>query len=243
MSANTPNPFQPPRAGVSDVMSGNVQPQEPTVWSAKGRIGRLRYLAYLMGGYLALLVLVGLGTVLAGMGSPAMMGVLMVVAFVPYMVLNVFCGIQRSHDIGWSGWAVLGSFVPFVNIFIVLMWLFKGGDKGANQYGPPPTDNPLSVKLLGLSMPVLMVLFGMIAAVAIPQYQEYVKRAQEVQLEQQQMTEDGEMSAEGEQAGNPEGEGEMEAGAERELIGDGEGEAPAAGGEEPTQQQEPAERP
>jgi len=234
MSASNPNPFQPPRAGVNDVMSGHVQAQEPTVWSSKGRIGRLRYLAYMMGGYLALLVMIGLGAVLGGTGSPGAMAALMVIGFIPYMVLSVLSGIQRSHDIGWSGWAVLGSFVPFVNIFIMLMWVFKGGDKGGNQYGAPPTDNPLSVKLLALTMPVVMVVAGIGGAVAIPAYQDYVKRAQEAQM-QQQMTEDGEMSAEGQEAGAPLAEGEMEAGAERELIGDGEGEAPAAG--EP---QEPA---
>lgn len=175
------NPYQPPRARVDDVSSASDAPQEPKVWSARGRIGRLRYLAYQTGGYLALLALIGVGAAVAAAGSPAVMGIFVALGFIPYMVLTIFCGIQRCHDIGWSGWAVLGAFVPLVNIFVMLMWVFKRGDPGANKFGAPPTDNPLSVKVLGLAMPVIMLLIGMLSAVAIPAYQDYVKRAQEAQ--------------------------------------------------------------
>jgi hypothetical protein len=67
------NPFQPPRAEVSDVHQRGQGYQEPTVWSAKGRVGRLRYLAYLMGGYLvfflAVAVLSGLAAAVGGSSS------------------------------------------------------------------------------------------------------------------------------------------------------------------------------
>jgi hypothetical protein len=88
--------------------------------------------------------------------------------------------IQRCHDIGWSGWAVLLNFIPFVNLFVMLMWIFKRGDAGANAYGLPPTPNTRAVKLLGLSFPVVVGI-GILAAVAIPQYMMYKTRAQQAQ--------------------------------------------------------------
>jgi hypothetical protein len=50
---STENRFQPPRAGVADVRGRQSSQYQPVrIWSAAGRIGRLRYLGYLMGGYL-----------------------------------------------------------------------------------------------------------------------------------------------------------------------------------------------
>jgi uncharacterized membrane protein YhaH (DUF805 family) len=50
--------------------------------------------------------------------------------------------VRRLHDIGWSGWLVLLNFVPFANIVILLILLFKEGQPGANQYGPNPKEVP-----------------------------------------------------------------------------------------------------
>lgn len=41
------NPYTPPRAQVDDVHAAVTEFSKPKVWSASGRIGRLRYLAYL----------------------------------------------------------------------------------------------------------------------------------------------------------------------------------------------------
>lgn len=181
------NPFQPPRAEVSDVLQRGLGFQEPKVWSAKGRVGRLRYLAYLMGGYLVLLlamaVLSGVAAVVGGSseGGLAMVtSVIMGLGMIPFLILSILTTIQRCHDIGWSGWAVLLNFVPFVNLFVMLMWIFKRGDAGANEYGLPPTPNTRAVKLLSLSFPVVVGI-GILAAVALPQYMMYKMRAQQAQ--------------------------------------------------------------
>ena len=34
--------------------------------------------------------------------------------------------VRRYHDFGWSGWAVLWTFVPIVNVAMELMLLFRG---------------------------------------------------------------------------------------------------------------------
>lgn len=45
--------------------------------------------------------------------------------------------IRRLHDLNWSGWFMLLSFVPIVNFFFALIVLFKKGTDGANRYGLP----------------------------------------------------------------------------------------------------------
>lgn len=187
---NAVNPFQPPRAEVSDVLPRGQGFAEPKVWSAKGRIGRLRYLAYLMGAYLVFLlasaVLTGIGAASGTSAESAgglMMALtgLMMLGMIPFVILSFMTAIQRCHDLGWSGWVVLLSFVPLVNIFVMLAWVFKAGDAGANKFGLPPTPNPRSVKWLALTLPVI-ALIGILAAVAIPQYAQYQQRSQSINV-------------------------------------------------------------
>ncbi len=72
----------------------------------------------------------------------------------------------------WSGWTVLLTLIPLVG----LIWVFKRGSEGTNGYGAPPPPNTTGVKILGLLLPILFVV-GMLAAIAIPAYVEYTRRA------------------------------------------------------------------
>ena len=69
MQADTNNPFAPPRSRVEDVhAAGQTQPIK--LWSARGRIGRLRLIAWTMLSYLAASIGGALVGVIAGvMGS------------------------------------------------------------------------------------------------------------------------------------------------------------------------------
>ncbi len=162
------NPYSPPRAAVGDIDAAQEY-QEVRMWSASGRIGRLRYLAYTTGASLIAGVVAGLlGAVLGQSPGMAVMSVV-------YLVLIVFCvitSIQRSHDMNWSGWTVLLTIIPLVG----LIWVFKPGSQDTNDYGAPPPPNPIGVKILGFLLPILFVI-GMLAAIAIPAYVEYTRRA------------------------------------------------------------------
>jgi uncharacterized membrane protein YhaH (DUF805 family) len=56
-------------------------------------------------------------------------------------------GVQRLHDLGWSGWLYLLNLVPLVNSIFPLL-LVLPGNAGANQYGAPPPRNSTAVKVL-----------------------------------------------------------------------------------------------
>jgi uncharacterized membrane protein YhaH (DUF805 family) len=180
---STENRFQPPRAGVADVrgrQSGQYQPVR--LWTREGRIGRLRYLAYLMGGY-ALVIAGGfvLGLIGGALGMGKNAAALGMIAAIPYFVFSILLLIKRSHDMDWSAWSILLAFIPLIG----LIWLFKAGTPGENKYGAPPPPNTTGVKVLGLMMPVI-ALIGILAAVAIPQYAKYTQRAKAAQMNQQQ---------------------------------------------------------
>ena len=172
MPDDTLNPFAPPQAHVEDVRAaGSTQPVR--LWSAQGRIGRLRLIAWTMLSYILAGIAVGvIGALAGGPGSAAFPTATMVVA---YGVMLVFAGlltIQRCHDMNWSGWASLLALIPLVGL---VFWLVPG-TQGDNRYGAPPPPNPRGLGWLA-AIPLLLFVLGIVAAVAIPAYQSYVKRA------------------------------------------------------------------
>ena len=82
--------------------------------------------------------------------------------------------IQRSHDFGMSGWFALLWLVPLANL---AFWFIPGTD-GANRYGAKTPPNGLGV-LIGVWIVPLLFVGGIIAAVSIPAYQDYVTRAEQ----------------------------------------------------------------
>ena len=165
------NPYSAPDA---DLQQGQTELYEPKVFSFSGRIGRLRYLAYYMGMYLlamaAMIPLGAIGMVAGATDNPS--AIAMVTTGVLYIVL-VVAGVafakRRFNDLNRSGWWVLTFVVPIVNLLATIYVLFFPGTDGDNDFGPAPTANPLGVKILALSMPVI-ALIGILAAVLIPMF-------------------------------------------------------------------------
>ncbi|MFP5418715.1 MAG: DUF805 domain-containing protein [Gammaproteobacteria bacterium] len=172
---NSANPYQVPRSNVD--RQGQIEYSEVKALSVSGRLGRIRYLTYSMG-YTLLFYLVA-GVVLVGMTamgitpeSPAFIGVLGV-TYVAMIVVMFMITIQRAHDFDKSGWWSLLSLVPFVNF----IFLFMPGTDGENRYGKKTPPNRGAAVILIVAFLGVMVI-GILAAIAIPAYQEYVKRAQ-----------------------------------------------------------------
>jgi len=172
----TTNPYLPPQAAVANV--GDAYDgafQEMKVWSWRGRLGRLRFLAYGAVAYLVYMVLtVGAGVMagVSGAGSGWFTAILWAL-LIPYFVFVALVTIRRSHDMGWSGWMSLLALIPLVG----LIWLFKAGNPGANAYGAPPPPNTTGVKIAAFGIFGFVILSGILAAIAIPAYQQYIQRA------------------------------------------------------------------
>ncbi|WP_324732990.1 DUF805 domain-containing protein [Pseudomonas paeninsulae] len=168
-TANTP--YATPLATVAEALP---EFGELEVFSINGRIGRLRYLAWSLMLLLAALALFGV----ASMGlaiSEIIGGILIAVVGIGIMVVSVQIGVQRLHDIGWSGWLWLINLVPVVGGVFALLMLVIPGTTAANRYGPPAPPNSRAVKVLALLW-LLVPVLGILAAITLPAYQDYVNR-------------------------------------------------------------------
>lgn len=143
-AAQPQTPYSPPRADI-DPYTGQVG--ELKINSFKGRIGRMRYLAWSLGllfGFIVLMAaLSALTTVAETLGS-----ILAIVAFIGLLVLSAQIGVQRLHDMGWSGWLWLLNVVPLISSVFWIIMMVVPGPAGSNRYGPPPPPNSLGVNLV-----------------------------------------------------------------------------------------------
>jgi len=171
----TSNPYTTPQGNLVD----RAEEYGPVkIFSAKGRIGRLRYIGYGMGLGILIYLVVGLVIGLASLSLPEEMVppiiiLISVLGMLVMLVVNVLLTIQRSHDFNASGWLSLILLVPLAPI---IFW-FVPGTQGANDYGlQPPPNRGVAIAII-LVLVAIMIL-GILAAIAIPAYQDYVMRAQ-----------------------------------------------------------------
>jgi uncharacterized membrane protein YhaH (DUF805 family) len=160
------NPYGAPRAAVGD---RTEQYQPVRILAVSGRIGRARYVVYSIVLSMLLMLIAGVATAFLG---PLGMAVL-VVAYIAMIVISIMLTIQRSHDFNMSGWFSLLALVPFVNL---MFWFIPGTD-GPNRFGAKTPPNSTAVMIGLWIIPAIFVL-GIVAAVSVPAYQDYVKRAQ-----------------------------------------------------------------
>jgi uncharacterized membrane protein YhaH (DUF805 family) len=171
-AATSSTPYAPPQSAVGEALPeyGELQP-----FTTNGRIGRLRYLAW----SLSLILLMTGGFILAAIGyaiTPAIGFVLGGVGLIAAMVVGVQIGVQRLHDIGWSGWLYLLALVPYLGSVFSLVIMLIPGSAGANRFGAPPPENTRAVKILA-GLWILVPVIGILAAIALPAYQDYLLKA------------------------------------------------------------------
>lgn len=190
MQAANTNPYATPASDVRN--AGQEEYGTVKFFSVSGRLGRLRYIAYTM----ALILIAWLGgsllggilvAVTAGAGEGAAMGATIIGVVIIYatMIIGSFMlAIQRVHDFDTSGWITLLFLVPLVNMIFGLILWFIPGTNGENRYGKKTPPNTTGVTVMALLVPIFIVVVGILAAIAIPQYNEYAKRAQEARQAQ-----------------------------------------------------------
>ena len=124
-------------------------------------IKRLNRLSYILTVFISMFVFVSVGLLLSlvisiiigvfynfnpeypDYSTPIMLFLLTIL----WYVYVTYCVVRRFHDINESGWWALTAFIPFVNIPVGLILLFRAGTSGSNKYGKPYNG----VYILGLS--------------------------------------------------------------------------------------------
>jgi len=174
------SPYAPPRSAVGDDL-----PEYATlkVFTIHGRIGRLRYLAWTLVLTLTLLVVGGIispvsfAVATASPTAGTILGVLLGLGlFVALVWVSLHIGVQRLHDLGWSGWLYFLNLVPLVNSVFPLLLLVLPGNAGANQYGAPPPRNSTAVKVLAtLWLAFIPVMLAFVVTLSMSGYMDQLE--------------------------------------------------------------------
>lgn len=165
------NPYAAPRTNVSRADRAEDY-GEIKIFSAEGRIGRVRYIGYTFGLTLGIAIAVGMISALASAASPGIAFTLGAIGYIAIVVVQILLTIQRSHDMNVTGWLCLISLIPLA----ALVFWFVPGTRGENDYGKQPPPNTMGAVVLACILPIVFIV-GIAAAVAIPAYQDYVERA------------------------------------------------------------------
>jgi len=182
MSDNTP--YQAPESEVIDI--DNLSYANTLFFSTGQRIGRLRWVVYSIVSNIVLMMLMGilaailipLLSLASGGGEMGMgiLGVLMIIViYGSLFAVSIILNRRRLHDLDQTGWLSLLVFVPLLNFLFALYLLFAPGTQGENKYGLRPQQNSAIMWVFGIILPIVFV--GMLAAIALPAYSDYVERA------------------------------------------------------------------
>jgi uncharacterized membrane protein YhaH (DUF805 family) len=186
------NPYTAPTADIVDMTDDEIY--EPKLFAFSGRIGRWRYLGYSALMMLIFMLIVSVLGAVAGVGMVAMrsngsngsmvfVGILMLFTYVPMIVMHFALMRRRLNDLDQTGWLSLLTFVPFLGILFWLYMIFAPGTKGSNRFGPMPSPHSFWIVIAALMVPLIFI--GILAAVAIPAYQQYVMRAKAARIQQE----------------------------------------------------------
>lgn len=172
-------------------MDGTVTPlaaageggETPRFFSLSQRIGRLRYLVYMLVGVVACALLLVLVYFVAMLLPPSMAKLVSTIAFIVVkgvvipMLLLVFT-MRRFRDLNFSGWWALlpcigdlaqflgGAYgeptppriaIAILTLLVKLALLFIPGSKGENRFGPPPAPNHAGLRFVAIAIPLALL--------------------------------------------------------------------------------------
>jgi len=165
--------YSAPAARVADPSSAEYS--RINIWSLKGRLGRVRYIAYSIGfGLLTNMA----STAAVTLGGETVGLVLFFAALAAGGCIHVLLSVQRAHDFNTTGWLAVLALIPLLNF---IFW-FVPGTPSENRFGKQTPPNSRGVIIAAWIVPIVMI-SGILAAIAIPAYQDYVERAQSSQSE------------------------------------------------------------
>ncbi|WGO98175.1 DUF805 domain-containing protein [Saccharophagus degradans] len=174
----TLNPYQAPQG---DLDTGVFAEGEVALFKASTRIGRLRYLSractFGILSYLALGITAGIAAAVGGVIA-AVFWLLFAAIVIGVIAVSIIFGIQRLHDLNQSGWLILLNFIPIANLVMMIFLIFVPGTQGVNKWGHKPPANTTK-HWVGALLPFIGIfVIGILAAISIPAYQDYIERSQ-----------------------------------------------------------------
>lgn len=172
-------------------MSSHFQTND-SGFSASGRFGRLSYLGWnmLLAVFVFFLAIIAavMITVLSKSSPDSSLiyifGGLFVIVYIAMIYLSFVFSIRRLHDRNQTGWLSLLSLVPLVNLLFFIYLSCAKGDATENNYGSPRMTQGWEKVFAWIYIILFPISILVIAVTAIPTYQNYIEKSQQIQIEQ-----------------------------------------------------------
>jgi uncharacterized membrane protein YhaH (DUF805 family) len=149
------NPYAAP---VGDLTAAPACASQITALAINGRIGRMRFVAYVTGSFLLFVLVFGLLLrPLLNDPASALGGVLSVLFSLLFWAVFLVYSRRRLQDVGRGRLTFLCLFIPIAQVYFGFMMLFQAGDEGDNAFGAHPPANTVGVKVLAFFWPVLLI--------------------------------------------------------------------------------------
>lgn len=160
--------------------------------NAAGRFGRFSYLAWncllaIVSTIIIVIFTVMFPNTFVNLATGNFGGgvIFLALIYIAIIYFSVVFSIRRLHDRNHTGWLSLLFLVPLANLILALYLLFAPGDDRSNSYGSPRPTAGWEAVLAWIYI-LLFVVGGILAALAIPSYQNYIERVNQSQIEMQQ---------------------------------------------------------
>lgn len=133
------------------------EPMKYSIFSFKGRVGRLQYWATVFGGmFVFFLPIILVAKYIEGTSSDSIFTIAGILWAFLYYYIAYSVGAKRCHDLGHSGWYQI---IPFFCLFM----LFMAGEEGDNEYGKE--NDGISKKNLKILCGIIVVICAIICAI------------------------------------------------------------------------------
>ena len=173
------NPYNAPAADLS--LGGETgATYDPDMVAIHGRIGRFRYIVYSF--VLTILAALAVGVVVGILGAiSAKLLLVGFLLFIPLFGIMFVVARRRLNDMDRSGWWSVLLLVPLVGLILtIILWAFPG-DKQANSFGLPPSENTTGVKIGAYILIGISVLSIVVAIFMVPTYMAMIEAAKSAQ--------------------------------------------------------------
>jgi len=100
-----------------------------------GRIGRVNWILGILIYTAVFFVTAFIVALFAIRGSEEAAVVAVTIIYIIVAIFILALHVRRLHDLNYSGWIALVSFVPFLNLLLTIILLFMPGEPAANTYG------------------------------------------------------------------------------------------------------------
>ncbi|MFZ2171181.1 MAG: DUF805 domain-containing protein [Methylococcaceae bacterium] len=147
-----------------------------------GRARRKEYWYFTLFNFLAFFIVTFIDSAIGSFNYEVGIGLFGGIYSLAVLIPAIAVSVRRLHDTNRSGWWLLIELIPVIGAIVLLIFLVQDSQQGDNQYGPNPKPDDKGGSNLAIVVTVVIVtmsVIGILAAIAIPAYQDYVERAKQ----------------------------------------------------------------